>query len=288
MASADRELRFGAGVQLPVDAADGGRRHLFDGRPAPRGNRGGRGDRRAALDAPARRRGAGGGGSAPPLGPRPGVPRRRRRRADLLRDAGVPAGRSEREDRAAPDGLRGRRDRRSDAEHGSGHRSAGGGDRTARDAAGGGAAPLSSGPPTCRGAHRGRCATRRGTSEASTRRRALRKWIFHTIPGRRRVRQRHVAERLVALHGEHRGVGSDQRRPGAGHRVSPDRDADQRLLRRPPPRRQPLLRQYRGPRHGDRGSAVALPGHPPRRLGLGLPLRPGAGRRGDGRRSCGS
>ena len=64
--------------------------------------------------------------------------------------------------------------------------------------------------------------------------------------GRGRVRQRHVAERLVALHRKHRGVGADQRRPRARHRLFRDRDADQRLLRRPPARRQPLLGQPGG------------------------------------------
>ena len=103
-------------------------------------------------------------------------------------------------------------------------------------------------------------------------------------PGGGRVRQRHVAERLVALHGEHRSVGPDQRGPGAGHRLSPDGDADQRLLRRPPPRRQPLLGQPGGGRHRDRGPAVALPVHPPRRLGLGPAVRADPGRRRDRRR----
>ncbi len=58
-------------------------------------------------------------------------------------------------------------------------------------------------------------------------------WIFHTIPQPGRVRQRHLAERLVGLHRQHRRVGADLGRRGARPRLPAGRAADRRLLRRP-------------------------------------------------------
>ena len=135
LAAEHGQLRIGAGVQLPGDAADGGRRDLHHGGPATGGHRGRRGDRRTALDAPPRRGRAGRGGAAAPVGPRSRLPRQRCGRGDLLRDPGLPARRPAREDRRAPGRFRRERDHRPDAEHGSGDRPAGRRDRPARDAA---------------------------------------------------------------------------------------------------------------------------------------------------------
>ncbi len=99
----------------------------------------------------------------------------------------------------------------------------------------------------------------------------------HHSPARR-VRQRDVGERLVALQREHRGVGPDVRRPGAGLRVPARRDPHQRPLRRPPARRQPVRREPGVPRRADRRAGVALPAHPPRHLGLRHPDPAGPGR----------
>ena len=56
-------------------------------------------------------------------------------------------------------------------------------------------------------------------------------------PAAGRVRLRHLAAGLGGVHRQHRRVGADERRRGAGPAVSARRDADRRLLRRPPPGR---------------------------------------------------
>ena len=93
-------------------------------------------------------------------------------------------------------------------------------------------------------------------------------------PARGRVRQRHLARRLVAVYRQHRGVGASERGPGAGHRLSPGRDADRRLLRRPPTRRQPVLEQHRCGRPQYGRATLVFPDLSPRRLGLGPAERP--------------
>ena len=68
-----------------------------------------------------------------------------------------------------------------------------------------------------------------------------------------------------------------------GHAVPADRHGDQRLLRRRPAGRQPLLGDARGGRRRDRAARLALPGRAPRPLGLRFPDPPQPGGRG-GRR----
>ena len=97
------------------------------------------------------------------------------------------------------------------------------------------------------------------------------RWAFHSVPekgefgadtwpegGARQRRRRPQLER------------ADDRR-GARHRVHPVRHRALRLLRRQPHRRQPLRQQPRRARRADRQAALALPGRPPRSVGLRLP-----------------
>ena len=56
----------------------------------------------------------------------------------------------------------------------------------------------------------------------------------HRAPERRRVRVRHLAERVVALQRQHQHLVDDERRRGARLGLPAHRDADQRLLRRAP------------------------------------------------------
>ena len=84
----------------------------------------------------------------------------------------------------------------------------------------------------------------------------------------RRIRQRHVAERLVVVHRPHRRVDADDRRRGTRHRLPADRDPDRRLLRRPSSRQQPVRREPRRRRTADRQAPLALPVRPPSDLGL--------------------
>ncbi len=67
-----------------------------------------------------------------------------------------------------------------------------------------------------------------------------------------RVRQRHLATRLVGLHGQHRRLGADLGRRGAGPRLPAGGTADGRLLRRPASRRQPVQREPGRRRSADR------------------------------------
>ena len=100
----------------------------------------------------------------------------------------------------------------------------------------------------------------------------------------RRVRPRHLGRRLLDVHGEHLGLGAAVRRLAARTRLHPDRHPDQRLLRRPPPRREPLRDEPHCPRREDGQARLALPDGPPRRLELRQPRR-AAPRRHHGRRA---
>ena len=87
-------------------------------------------------------------------------------------------------------------------------------------------------------------------------------------PEARRVRLRHLGERLGAEERQHRRVGADERRPRARPGLRAGRDADRRLLRRQPARQHAVRREPRRARHQDRQAEVALPDRPSRRLGL--------------------
>ena len=100
-----------------------------------------------------------------------------------------------------------------------------------------------------------------------------------------RLRRRHVAERLVALLGQHQRLVDHERRRGARLRLPADRHGHQRLLRRAPPGRQPLRREPRRARHRDRPAHVALPVRAPRPVGLRHRLGAEPGGR-DGRRAA--
>ena len=84
----------------------------------------------------------------------------------------------------------------------------------------------------------------------------------------RRARRRNLGEGLVGVHRQHRRVDHDERRPRARLRLSADRNAVARFLRRPSARQQSLRREHRLPRREDRQARVALPDRASRRLGL--------------------
>ena len=246
-----RQLRPGSRVQPAVDAPHGRRRVVLGGGFPAGGHRGRCRERRVVVDAPSRRGRTGRGGAAAAVRARPDISRQRWRGRDLLRHAGLSAHRPRCRDGPAAAWLRGRRHRRPEAEHGPGHRP--------RDR-GGGAARR---PDRRRGhdSRRGRAPAGRQAAVDAQRQGAhpgLRR--PHRRPQvdlphdsrRRRVRQRHLAQRLVALHGQQRGLGADDRRHRARHCLLRDRDAHQRLLRRASARRQPVLGQSRGRRSRNR------------------------------------
>ena len=109
------EPRPAAGIQVRIDAADGQRRRLLDGRHAARGRRARCGHRRADLDAQRAGRRARRGGAAPASGRGLAYWTDGTRRADPLRHAGLSADRARREDRRARPELRQGRRRRSEA-----------------------------------------------------------------------------------------------------------------------------------------------------------------------------
>ena len=84
------------------------------------------------------------------------------------------------------------------------------------------------------------------------------------------VRERDLAERFVVLLRQRRRLVVDGGGRRARVRVSADRDADRRLLRRHAPWQQPLCRKPGGPGRQDRQTCLAFPGCPPRHLGLRL------------------
>ena len=89
----------------------------------------------------------------------------------------------------------------------------------------------------------------------------------------RRSRQRDVGERLVGVHRQHRRVGADLGRRGAGHGLPAGGAADARLLRRRAAGQQAVRREPRRGRLPDRRAQVALPAGAPRHLGHGHPVR---------------
>ncbi len=87
-------------------------------------------------------------------------------------------------------------------------------------------------------------------------------------PVARGVRERDLAERFVVLLRQRRRLVVDGGGRRARVRVSADRDADRRLLRRHAPWQQPLCRKPGRPGRQDRQTRLAFPGCPSRHLGL--------------------
>ena len=262
-----REPRPRPRVRLPVDPADGRRGALHHGRHAARGRRPRRGDGRAALGAPSQRGRAGRRGAAAAVRARPDVLGRRGRRGDFLRHPRLPPHRAERPYGPPRAGLRRERPGRPEAGPRPGARP-----RHRRDRAARGPGRRRRGRRHRRRPPRGRRARHEGEADrARPRLRRPDRRAAVDLPHhsrRRRVRQRHVAGRLVALYRQHRGVGPDDHRPRAGLRLPAGGDAHRRPLRGAPARRQPVLEQHRRPRPPDRRARVALPDDSPRRMGL--------------------
>ena len=269
----DRQPRSSPGISIRIDAADGQGRRLLDGGIAPRGGRARRRDGRAALDAQRERGGARRGRAAAAVGPRARVLERRRgRRSDPVRHAGLSPDRAERADRRAGRLVRRARRRRSEERQrpgdGSHHRR----DRPAFDADG----------REERRDRRRRAQDRRQPEEPAQRE-GLRPRVRRAdgqasldLPhdsAARRIRQRHLGEGLVVVYREHRRVGADLRRRRARPGVSAGGDADRRLLRRPSSRQRPVWRKPRRRRSADRKTQVALPVRPSRDLGPRFALR---------------
>ena len=103
-----------------------------------------------------------------------------------------------------------------------------------------------------------------------------------------RVRQRHVAERLVGRQRQHRRVDADHGGRGARPRLSAGRVAVVRLLRRQAARQQPVRREPGCGRSEDRSAQVALPARSSSDLGSRHLVGADPARRDDRRPRCGS
>ena len=214
----DRQPRPTSRVSVRVHAADGQGRAVLHGRHT-QGRRGaGRDHRRAAMGVQPQRRGPGHGCAPAAVGPRPGVLDRRQGGTHPLCDARLSARGPGRGHRAPGAELRPERHPRPQAADGSGHRSAVRRNRPSlhphrREG--------------CRHCRRSPPLRRRADGQEQREglhprlRRAHRQAALdlqdHSLAGG--VRQRHLAERLVVLHGEHRRVVADQRRRRARPRI---------------------------------------------------------------------
>ena len=98
-------------------------------------------------------------------------------------------------------------------------------------------------------------------------------WKFHVDSPAGRVRARHVAQRSVGVDRRHLILGADVRRPRARHRLHPDQPADDRLLRRLPPGREPVRDERHRPGREDRQARLALPDRTQRSMELRLAER---------------
>ena len=230
----DRQPRSAARVQSRRHAADGQGRALLDRRIAPRRRGARRRHRRAAVDAQRERRQARRSRAAPAVRPRAGLLDRRPRGANPLRHARLSARRARREDRRADPGFgkngivdlkleNDQADRsRSPAKSGCTRRPS-----SPKNVVIVGAAHRSGGVPRSK-------TNVKGYVRGFDVRTGKRLWIFHTIPRRassattpgKRIRGRTPATPA--------SWGQISRRRGAGPRLSADRGADGRLLRRPP------------------------------------------------------
>ena len=106
-------------------------------------------------------------------------------------------------------------------------------------------------------------------------------------PAEGRVRQRDLGARVVGVHRAHQRLGADDARRAARPALHAGRHAEQRLLRRPPPRRESVRRSARLPRCRDRQAEVAFSDRPPRAVGLrpGVAAEPRDDRRSEAGRS---
>ena len=82
----------------------------------------------------------------------------------------------------------------------------------------------------------------------------LRLGVQHHPAGARRLRRRHLGQRVVAIHRTRERLGADDARRGTRPSLSPDQHAEQRLLRRQTAGRQPVRRIARLCRRRDRHS----------------------------------
>ena len=132
-------------------------------------------------------------------------------------------------------------------------------------------------PPRLRARRRLRLRPRRSARLRRAHRQARLDLPHHSAS--RRVRLRHLAAGRLEVRRRRQHLGRNLGRREARHRLLPDRLADLRLLRRRPHRRQPLRRLPDRARRTHRQAAVALPGRPPRPLGLRPHHRPQAAHR---------
>ena len=251
------------------------RRRLLDGRHAPRGRRARRGDRRDAVDAQRERGQARRGGAAPALGPRPRVlDRRQATSASSTSRPAISWSRSTRRPavRVAGFGKNGIVDLKQDDDQADRSRS------PARSAC----TPT---PIVAEGRHRHRRrAPARRRAEEQDQREGLRPRLRRAhrqaavdLPhhsAARRVRQRHLGERLVVVHRQRRRLGADDASTKSSASVylpvelpTGDYYGGHR------PGNEPVRREPRRARSEDRQAQVALPARPPRHLGHRHPVR---------------
>ncbi len=228
---------------------------------------------RAAVDPSPRGRRARRQLVAPAVGPRRRLlDRRQGRRADLLRLDRLSARRPRREDRAAAEGLRRQRGGRSEEGQRPAARPRRKRRRLERRAS-----------RRAQRRHRRRGAPRRHRAAQQGEREGLHPRLRRTHrqapvdlphdPGSWRVRQRHLAERLVVVHRAHRRLDAADGRRGTGDRLPAGGNSDGRLFRRAPARQQSVRRKPGRAESRNGQAALALPVRAPPDLGLRRALR---------------
>ena len=281
MAAEDRQLRRPPGIQAGGHAAHDRRGALHDGRHAPGGHRHRRADRRAAVDAPDGRGAPRPGVGAAALGAGRGLlDRRAGRRADPLHDHRVPPRGARCEDGPGDPDVRRQRRRGPQGRRRLRERDA---DRPGRR----------SGRNPCHPDHRARLCHRRrhvrrgaGCPDARQRegdRQGLRRQnrgaalVVQHHPAAGRVRQRHLAQRVVGRQRQRGRLDPDHGRRGAGPGLRAGRDAQLGSVRGTPAGREPVRRKHRMPRPRDRRAPLALPDRAPPDLEHGSAGRAAAG-----------